>query len=137
MLAAALVGSGCEQSRMDGTFGMLTSQDVRRDAGQSDKTTMAQAAPTKEEYQQQLAARLKGMDAEIAILQEKNRGLTGGARADWERTLSELQTKRDSAYSRLADVRQSSADAWKDAKHGAQFAADDLDNALRDAARHF
>jgi hypothetical protein len=137
MLAGTLAAIGCEQSRMDGTFGMVTSADVRRDAGPLDKTTAAHATQSKEEYQQQLDIRLKGMDAEIAMLQEKNCGLKGGAKVDWDRTLSELQARRDSAYARLAEVRRSSADAWKDAKNGAQLAGDDLDSALRDAARHF
>ena len=77
------------------------------------------------------------MDAEIAILYEKNRDLKGNAKAEWERTLPELQAKRDAAYARLAEVRQSSADGWRDMKTGAQLAWDDLDGAFRDAARHF
>jgi hypothetical protein len=137
MLAGLLAAIGCDQSRIDRTAGKVTSEDVRRDVGHADKTTAAYAEQTKEGYQQQLDTRLKGMDAEIAMLHEKNRDLKGNAKAEWERTLLELQAKRDSAYARLTEVRQSSGDAWKDVKKGAQLTWDDLDNAFRDASRHF
>jgi hypothetical protein len=137
MLTGFLATIGCEQSRIDRPSSEVRSEDVRRDVGQAGKPTTAHTEQTKDEYQQQLDTRLKGMDAEIAMLYEKNRDLNGNAKAEWERTLPELQAKRDSAYARLADVRQSSADGWKDMKMGAQLAWDDLDRAFRDAARHF
>jgi predicted ribosome quality control (RQC) complex YloA/Tae2 family protein len=136
-LAGLLVAIGCEQIRTDPASQKITSDDVRRDVGQADKTTAAFVEQTKEEYQQQLDARLKKLDAQIAALHEKGRDLKDEAKANWERKLPELQAKQDSAHAKLAEVQKSSAEAWKDMKQGAQAAWDDLNNAFRDASRQF
>jgi hypothetical protein len=137
MLLLGLLAIGCEKSQPALAPGKVTSEDVRRDAAQADKTAAAYADQTKEEYQQQLDARLKDLDAQIVTLREKGRDLKGQAKSDWERALPELQAKRDSAHAKLAEVRASSAEAWKDVKKGAQSAWNDLDGAFRDASRHF
>ena len=51
--------------------------------------------------------------------------------------MAELETKRDAARAKLAEVSDSSADAWKDAQQEAQSAWDDLDRAFRDASQVF
>ena len=49
----------------------------------------------------------------------------------------ELEIKRDAARAKLAEVSQSSAEAWKDVQKGAQSAWDELDKAFRDASEKF
>jgi hypothetical protein len=137
MLAGSLAAIGCEQSYKDRTSDKVTTEDVRRENIQADKPAATHAELGKEEYQQQLDTRLTQMDAEIAKLREKHRDLKDEAKAQWERTLPELQAKRDSVRVKLAEVRESSADAWNDAKNGAQRAWEDLDSAFREASRHF
>lgn len=137
LFAGCLAAVGCEQSRIDRTSSKVAPKDVRRDVGQADKTAAVYVEQTKDEYQQQLDARLKELDTEIARLRDKSSGLKDKAKADWDRTLPQLQAKRDSAHARLAELRQSSDSAWKDVKKGAQTAWDDLDAAFRDASRHF
>ena len=44
---------------------------------------------------------------EIAKLREKGRDLKDQAKADWERKLAELETKRDAARAKLAEFRDS------------------------------
>ncbi|NQV23492.1 MAG: hypothetical protein HQ518_03900 [Rhodopirellula sp.] len=137
MLIGLVSVMGCVQDATDPTPGKVTSEDVRRDAEQAAHTAAEFSEQTKEEFQKKFEARLKELDAEIARLREKGHDLKGEARANREQKMADLETKRDAAHARLAEVSQSSAEAWKDAQKGAQSAWDVLDKAFHDAAREF
>jgi len=141
-LAGLLAASGCEQRPVDRTSAdqtraKVTSEDVRRDAGQAVNTAAEFSQQTKEEFEKNLDARLKEFDAEIAKLREKGRELEDEAKAKWEQKMAELETKRDAARDKLAEVGQSSAKAWKDVQKGAQSAWDELEKSFRDASHEF
>jgi LPS O-antigen subunit length determinant protein (WzzB/FepE family) len=137
MLIGLLTASGCERQPADGTPGKVTSEDIRRDAGQAAQTTVHYSWQTKEEFQKKLAARLKELDVEIAKLREKGRDLTDQAKTDWDRKMADLEMKWDAALAKLAEVRDSSAEAWKDVRNGALSVWEELDKAFRDASREF
>ena len=137
MLAGLVTLVGCEQKPSDRTPGKVTSEDVRRDAGQAADTAAEFSEQTKGEFQKRLEARLEELDVKIADLREKGRDLKDEAKADWDRRLANLETKRDAARAKLAEVGQSSAEAWKDAQQGAQSAWNDLEQAFQDASREF
>jgi len=137
MLAGLFAALGCAQKPADRTPGKVTSEDVRRDAGQAVKTAAEYSQQSKEEFQRNLDARLNELDAKIAKLREKGRNLKDKAKANWDQKMAELDTKREAARAKLAEVGQSSAEAWKDVQKGAQSAYDDLDKAFRDAAKEF
>jgi hypothetical protein len=138
MLAGMFVTLGCEKKKpVDRTPGKVTSEDVRRDAGQAAKTAAEYSRQTKEEFQKSLDVRLNELDAKIAALREKGRDLKDQAKANWDQKMAELETKREAASAKLTEVGHSSAEAWKDVRKGAQSAYDDLDKAFRDAAKDF
>jgi len=137
MLAGLLAAIGCEQKPAERTPGKVTSEDVRRDAGQAAKTAAEYSQQTKEEFQKDLDTRLNELDAEIAKLREKGRDLKDKGKANWNQKMPELKAKRDAARAKLAEVRDSGAEAWKDLRKGAQSAYDDLDTAFRNASREF
>ena len=137
MLARLLVVLGCEQKPADRTPEKVTSEDVRRDANQAAETAVEFSQQTKEEFQKKLDTQLKQSDAEIARLREKGRELKDEAKANWERKMANLETKRDAARAKLAEIGASSAEAWKDIQKGAQSAWDELDQAFRDASKEF
>ena len=137
MLAGLFAALGCEQKPGDRTAGKVTSEDVRRDAGQAAKTAAEYSQQTKEEFQKKLEAQLNELDAKIAKLREKGRDLKDKAKADWDQKMAGLETKRDAARAKLAEVGHASAEAWKDVRKGAQAAWDELDKAFRDASKEF
>jgi hypothetical protein len=137
MLAGLFAVLGCDQKPAGRTPGKVTPEDVRRDAGHAVKTAAEYSRQTKEEFQKKLDTRLKELDAEIAKLREKGRNLKDNAKANWEQKMADLESKRDAASAKLAEVGRSSAEAWKDVQKGAQSAWDELDKAFRDASREF
>ena len=138
MLAGLLMASGCDQkATVDTTHKKVTSDDVRRDAGQAADTLAKYSQQTKEEFQKSLNARLKDLDAEISKLRVKGHDLKDQAKVNWDQKIVELEIKRDAVLAKLAEVGHSTAEAWKDAQEGAQAAWDELDKAFRQAAREF
>jgi TolA-binding protein len=137
MLAGVLTASGCARKPADQPAGKVTSEDVRRDAGQAAETAVEYSRQTKEEFQKKLEAGLKEVDGEIAKLREKGGDLKDQAKTDWDQKMADLETKREAARAKLAEVRDSSVEAWKDIQQGAQSAWDELDKAFRDASREF
>jgi TolA-binding protein len=128
---------GCDRKPADRAPGTVTSEDVHRDTGQAVDTAVEFSQQTKVEFQKNLAAQLQGMDTEIAKLREKGRDLKDEAKTKWDQKLADLETKRDAARAKLAEVGQSSAEAWKDVQNGARSAWDELDKAFREASREF
>jgi TolA-binding protein len=137
MLVGLLTASGCERKPADRTPGKVTSEDVRRDAGQAAETAVEYSRQTREEFQKKLEARLNELDGEITKLREQGRDLKDQAKTDWDRKMADLATKQEAARAKLAEVRDSSAEAWKDMQKGAQSAWDELDKAFHDASRKF
>ena len=135
--AGLLTVSGCEQKPAEQTPERVTSEDVHRDVGQAAKTAAEFSQQTKEEFQKTLEARLQELDAEIAKLREKGRDLKIEAKSNWDQQMIELESKRDAARAKLAEVGSASAEAWKDAQKGAQSAWDELEKAFHDAAQEF
>ena len=137
IVAGFVVANGCERKPADQPPEKITSEDVRRDAGQAVNTAIDFSKQSKDEFQKKLEARLTDLDAEIAKLREKGRDLKDQAKVDWDQKLADLETKREAARVKLAEVGDSSAEAWKDVKQGAQSAWDDLEKAFQDASNEF
>jgi TolA-binding protein len=132
ILAGLFTTSGCEQKPAEPKTENVTSEDVRRDAGKAVETAAEFSQQTKEEFQKNLASRLKELDDEIAKFREKGSNLKDQAKANWEMKMAELETKREAANAKLTEIGHSSAEAWKDIQKGAQAAWDDLDKAFRE-----
>jgi TolA-binding protein len=137
MLAGLIAVTGCEQPSSVPTSGKVTSEDVRHDAGKAVDTATEFSQQTKAEFQKKLEVRLKELDAEMVVLREKGRDLKDEAKMKWEEKLVELETKRDTARAKLAEVGESSAEAWKDLQKGAQAAWNDMDKAFSEASLEF
>lgn len=136
-LAALIAASGCDNKSTNSTPDKVTADDVRRDAGQAVHTAVEYSEQTKVEFQKQLATRIDELDAEIVKLREKGRDLQDQAKASWELKMAELEKKREVARAKLAEVGNSTAEAWKDIQKGAQAAWDDLEKSFHEASKEF
>ena len=136
-LAGLTTSIGCELKPTGEAPSTVTSEDVRRETGETVDTAAEASQQTKEEFQERLEARLEMLDGEIAALRAKGRDLNDEAKVDWERKLAVLEAKRDAARAKLAEVEGSSAEAWTEVQQGAQAAWDDLEQAFQDASREF
>jgi len=135
ILAGFLTLTGCDQQSP--APGKVTSEDVRHDVGKAVGTGAEFAEQSKDEFLAKLEARLKEVDTRIAAMQEKGRELKDDAKVRWDEKLTMLEAKRDAARVKFSEVRDSSAEAWKDLQKGARSAWDEMDNALQEASSEF
>ena len=136
-IAFVLSASGCDGPTSPTPLGGVTSDDVRRDAENAIDTAAEFSRQTKDEFQSKLNARLTELDEEIVVLREKGSALKDDAKARWDEKLVNLEIKREAARVKLAEVKDSSAEAWKDLQKGAQSAWSELDTAFREASSEF
>lgn len=137
LLPGLLAALGCEPKPAVPTPGTTTSGDVRRDVDEAAETAVEFSQEKKEEFQKKLDEQIQGVEAEIAKLREKGGELKDEAKTDWDQKMADLETKRDAARAKLAEVGASTAEAWKDVQKGAQSAWEELDQAFREASREF
>ena len=137
MWAGLLMASGCDQKAPDANDKKVTSEEVRKDAKQAADTAVKFSQQSKAEFQSNLDTRLKALDDEIKKLRVKGNDLKDQAKVSWDQKITQLESKREAVLARSAEVGHSTAEAWKDAKEGAQAAWDELDKAFRQAAREF
>jgi hypothetical protein len=58
-------------------------------------------------------------------------------RAEYERQLAQLRTRRDAAMNEVKRLQNASADAWKDMMHGADAALKSMQAAFEKARSEF
>lgn len=99
--------------------------------GKEPQTTEKQA------FQQKLEAQLKEWDAMLEELKSKAQDAKTEIRADYEKQLEILASKRDLARTKVLELRQRTEDAWEDLKGGTEKAWDEMRKALDHIASRF
>lgn len=92
---------------------------------------------TREAYVEKYKAQIDLIDAEIARLEAKSRIAKADARIRADQELTALRQKRDAARAKLAEIGNSSAEAWTSLKEGAEDAWAALSSAVKSAAEKF
>jgi predicted nucleic acid-binding Zn-ribbon protein len=88
---------------------------------------------TREDYVQKMHALLDSLNDEIDALTKR----AENAGADVRDELAELRTRQDEARTRLASLRDSGGEAWRDLKAGVELARDAIGKALESARSRF
>lgn len=92
---------------------------------------------TKDEFVEQLKAKLDQWSAEIDQLEAKAREKKAQAAIDYQAQIAELKSKRDVAAEKLREVQGASGDAWENLKAGTQRIWDDLKNTVSESKDAF
>lgn len=115
----------------------VTLEDIQRDAAAAMETTAKYTQQTKDEVVKELSDQLNVIDAEIEKLRLQSEDLAGDAKAAWDSKMVEVTTKRESANAKLIEVKNSTANAWRDVEKGTRSAWLELSSALQKAANDF
>lgn len=84
----------------------------------------------KQAFQQKLEAQLKEWDAKLEELKSKAQEAKTEIRADYEKQLEILASKRDLARTKVLELRQRTEDAWEDLKGGTEKAWEEMRKTL-------
>jgi chromosome segregation ATPase len=92
---------------------------------------------TREEYIQELKAKLDEFNSAIDILQVQGKLAQMETRQEYERQMKKFTAKRDEILSRLEEMRHSSDEAWEEMRRGVDQAWSHLKDAFYQAKSHF
>lgn len=91
----------------------------------------------RDEYVQKLKQQLDEWNGEAAKWEAKTREAQATMKAEAERQLAALNSRRDEALYQMKLLQNASADAWRDMMAGAERAWKDLQEATDRARSHF
>jgi len=91
----------------------------------------------REEYVAKLKAQLDQWNAESAKWEEKARTAQSDMKAEYEKQLALLGSRREEATEQMRRVQGASAEAWKDMMTGADAAWKQMHEAFGKARSHF
>ncbi len=92
---------------------------------------------TREEYVQKLKTQLDQWNSEITKWEEKTKSAQTKMKADYDKQLESLRSRRDEAMTQLRQVQAASGEAWMDMMRGADEAWARLRDAFTKARSHF
>jgi hypothetical protein len=144
---AACVGAvglmGCaENESSDSSSQTLTNvsaREVRKEAREAVDAASQFAAENKERFVASMEAKLKECGQKIADFEGKLATLASEytAKAEGSKALDALREKRTQMGQQLEKLRQSSQEAWQDAKAAVDAAAAEVDKAYENAKSRF
>lgn len=88
-------------------------------------------------FEEKLEAQMKEWNAQIDLLKAKADTAKAEAKVEYYAKIESLQQKRDTARTKLRELKASGDEAWEDLKAGAKKAWDDVKSAYHDAASKF
>ena len=92
---------------------------------------------SREEYVQKMKAQLDQWNTEVAKWEEKTHAAQAEMKAEYEKQLETLRSRRDDAMYQLHQMQAASADAWMDMVKGADAAWKAMGEAFIRARSHF
>jgi predicted nucleic acid-binding Zn-ribbon protein len=92
---------------------------------------------SREEYVQKMKAQLDQWNAEVAKWEEKTKSAQADMKAEYEKQLEALRSRRDEAMYQMHQVSVASTEAWMDMVKGADAAWKAMGEAFIKARSHF
>ncbi|WP_414578728.1 hypothetical protein [Anabaena sp. CCY 9402-a] len=91
----------------------------------------------KNAYQGEMEAKLQEWGAKLDAMRTKADQTSADAKAELDKQIKELTTKREAMQQKLTELKASSDDAWESLKAGTQSAWNDLSASFEEAASKF
>ena len=115
----------------------VTMGDVKSDASKAMNTASKYSSEQKEKMITKWNEQLSTMDSQMEEMKKKGEQLTADAKDNWNKKMTELESKRRAAKDKVTEMENSTSEAWDDIEKGAAAAWDDLKNAFQDASKDF
>jgi TolA-binding protein len=111
--------------------------NVQNAQGPDESQKNEAAKQDRQQYQDQVEAKLRELDREIDELKAKAEKHGKEAQKQYDQQRPELERKRKAAQQEFEKLKNSSREAWQDMKAGIDAAMDNLESAYDKAASHF
>lgn len=114
----------------------VTGEDVKRETKEGVETTQAYLIEQKEEYENQVRAKLDELDARMEELQAQAKATVAQTGADLKDALEDFRRKRDAAQKDLEKLEDAAVEGWELMKAGMDNALEEVEQAYEKAASH-
>ena len=100
-------------------------------------TTRDYLAQRKSRWQKSYSDKLSEFDKQLADLKSKSARAGDKARSEWNKALSQLEQKKESAAQKLEQLKNAGAGRWQELKTNAETAFADLEKSFKDTFSRF
>jgi uncharacterized protein YjbJ (UPF0337 family) len=108
----------------------VTGDKVIRETQEAVTATKDYTIQQKDAFQRKVQTELDEMQVRITQLRGKVKDASGKARADIEKSIVELEKKKDLAQKKVEDIHSATASSWEQVKSKTAAAVDDLRDSL-------
>ncbi|MCL4704270.1 hypothetical protein KJ068_03865 [bacterium] len=99
--------------------------------------TYADLQKEKQEFESAMETKVADLNRELAVLKGKAEMATGEAKEEWQKQVDELDKHLTVAQNKLKEVKNASADNWKEVKADVETTFDDLGKSFALTAERF
>lgn len=96
--------------------------------------TYADLQKEKQEFERAMETKVADLNRELAVLKGKAEMATGEAKKEWQEQVDELDKHLTVAQNKLKEVKNATADNWKEVKADVETTLDDLGKSFGQAA---
>ena len=114
-----------------------TPEDIKKEAGDLAKTTMAYTEEQKKLYQEKLQEKMAQYNRELMELEAKLTTINAEVKADLAAEMQNLTQKKAEMDIKIRELQAASGEAYKDLKDGLDRAMAEMDNAYDEAMSRF
>jgi 2,3-bisphosphoglycerate-independent phosphoglycerate mutase len=114
-----------------------TPQDIRKEAEDLAKTTMAYTEEQKELYQKKIQEKMEQYGQNLKELQAKIIMLNEQAKANLVEEMENLNRKKEEVAEKVREIQAASGEAYEDLKNGLDRSLEDMDTAIDEAMSRF
>ena len=86
----------------------------------------------KHQWQKSYSDKLSNFDKQLADLKAKSSAAGDKARSDWNKALTQLEQKKDSAAQKLEQLRTAGTDKWQELRTNTETAFAELEKSFKD-----
>jgi len=133
----AVFAAGCGQKEQAADKQQTSAEKVKQEAKETVEAATTYTMEQKDQYLAALDEQLKQYDGKIEDLKKQAQMAGEDTKASLMEKVQDLETKREAVSAQIAELKDSSGDAWTHVKAGVDASMDDLRKAYEKAAMEF
>ena len=115
----------------------VTTEEVKKEAGEALEATEAYLDQKKIEYIKQVEIKVEEVEGKIIALENQLKKETAETKEELNKEIQRLKKKQEELQKKIDELKSSSAKAWEELKTGIDTALDDLEKSYDKALAHF
>jgi myosin heavy subunit len=137
MIASMVITGGSCKSKTAQNSGDISREDVQEEVEEAVDTTVAFLTEERKEMMDTYQSKVETAEQQIQEMKEQLESTEAAVKQDYQQKIQMLESQTAFIKNNIQELRESSAEAWKQLSAGVDTALVDLEKALRDARKEF